>query len=117
MESKKINRVFSTEFKKEKISLIESGKLSVKEVSVTYEVSQTSVYKWLEKFGKYGKNERVVVEKVSEENKNLSLLKKIAELERTIGQQQMQLIYKDAVIQKGSEYFKEDIEKKFNSQQ
>lgn len=117
METKKIRRVFSTEFKKEKVGLIELGKLSVREISQTYEVSVTSVYKWLYKFGKLGKSERVVVEKISEENKNVSLLKKIAELERTIGQQQMQLIYKDAVIQKGSEHIGADLEKKFNSQQ
>lgn len=117
MERKKISRMFSTEFKKEKVSLIELGKLSVREVSQTYEVSANSVYKWLHKYGKLGKSERVVVEKISEENKNICLLKKIAELERTIGQQQMQLIYKDAVIQKGSEHIGIDLEKKFNSQQ
>lgn len=117
MERKKTRRVFSTEFKKEKVALFEDGQISVKQITQTYDVSVAAVYKWIYKYGKLPKTERVVVEKISEENKNIALLKRIAELERAIGRQQMQLIYKDAVIQCGSELIGEDIEKKFNSQQ
>jgi transposase len=114
----KMRRTFSTEFKKDKVLLIEQGKLKVSEFCKTYEVSQTSVRKWLVKYGKnYSKTERLVVEKISEESKTLELLKKVAELERVIGKQQLQLIYKEAVIQSASEVIGEDIEKKYNSQQ
>jgi len=57
-----------------------------------------------------------VVEKISEEVKTLELMSKVADLERVIGQQQLQLIYKEAVIQSASEEIGEDIEKKYNSQ-
>ena len=114
----KMRRTFSTEFKKEKVLLIEQGKLKVSEVSKMYEVTQTAVYKWLLKYGKsYSKTERLVVEKISEEAKTLDLMRKVAELERVIGKQQLQIIYKEAVIQSASEIIGEDIEKKYNSQQ
>jgi transposase len=117
-KNEKVRRTFSTEFKKEKVTLIEQGKLRVSDVCKIYEVSQTAVRKWLVKYGKsYLKTERIVVEKISEEFKNLELLKKIAELERVIGKQQLQLIYKEAVIQIASEELGEDLEKKFDSQQ
>ncbi len=114
----KMRRTFSTEFKKEKVLLIEQGKLKVSEVSKMYEVTQTAVYKWLSKYSKsYPKTERLVVEKISEEAKTLDLMKKVAELERVIGKQQLQIIYKEAVIQSASELIGEDIEKKYSSQQ
>lgn len=117
MKNLKQRRVFSSEFKKEKVDLIEKGKLRVSDICKTYEVSQTAVRKWLLKYGKLQASERVVVEKIGEEKKNIELLKRVAELERIIGQQQMQLIYKEAVIECGSEHFGIDIEKKFNSRQ
>jgi transposase-like protein len=117
-KSIKMRRTFSTEFKKEKVLLIEQGKLKVSEVCKMYEVTQTAVRKWLLKYGKsYSKTERMVVEKISEEAKTLDLMRKVAELERVIGKQQLQIIYKDAVIQSASELIGENIEKKYNSQQ
>lgn len=114
----KMRRTFSTEFKKEKVLLLEQGKLKVSDVSKMYEVTQTAVYKWLLKYSKsYSKTERLVVEKISEEAKTLDLMHKVAELERVIGKQQLQIIYKEAVIQSASEIIGEDIEKKYNSQQ
>ena len=117
-KSIKMRRTFSTEFKKEKVLLIEQGKLKVSEVCKMYEVTHTAVRKWLLKYGKsYSKTERMVVEKISEEAKTLDLMRKVAELERVIGKQQLQIIYKDAVIQSASELIGENIEKKYNSQQ
>ncbi len=117
MNNLKLRRVFSIEFKKEKVSLIEEGKVRISEICKIYEVSETAVRKWLLKYGKLEKSERMVVEKISEQNKNIELLKKIASLERLIGQQQLQIIYKEAVIQSASEIIGVDVEKKYNSQQ
>jgi transposase-like protein len=117
MKSLKVNRVFSTEFKKEKVALIESGKLRISDICKTYDVSDPAVRKWLVKFGKLVKSERVVIEKISEQTKNIELLKHIASLERVIGKQQLQIIYKESVIESASELIGEDLEKKYNSQQ
>ncbi len=115
--NKKENRVFSSEFKKEKVKLLEQGKLSVIEVSRIYEVSGTAVYKWLKQYGRIAKDERVVVEKKSEAAKTISLMKKVAELEQIIGKQQVELLFKDVVIELGSEILGEDLKKKYNSLQ
>ena len=117
MQKRKVIRRFSTDFKKEKVRLIEQGIISVSSISKTYEVSKPAVYLWIAKYGSLPKTERLVVENISEEAKTLDLMKKVAELERVIGQQQLQLIYKESVIECGSELLGEDIEKKFKSQQ
>lgn len=116
MKSKqKQSRVFSTEFKKEKVQLIESGKYKVSQISKMYEVSVTAVYKWLAKYGKLKKDERIVVEKHSEATKTMSLMKKISELEQLIGRQQVEISYKDIIIELGSELLGEDLKKKYYS--
>jgi transposase len=111
----KANRMFSTAFKKEKVKLIEIGKVSVSQISKMYSVSTTAVYKWLNKFGHLKRDERIVVEKQSEASKTLSLMKKIGELEQLIGRQQVELAYKDIVIDLGTELLGEDLKKKYNS--
>ena len=113
-EEKKRVRTFSPEFKKEKVSMIEEGKITVIQLSRLYDVSRRSVYSWIKKYGKLPPTERVVVEKKSESMKNIELLKKIEELERIIGKQQVELIYKGKVIELGSELLGKDIEKKFD---
>jgi transposase-like protein len=112
----KMRRKFSTEFKKEKVKLIDEGKISVLELSRIYEVSTTAIYKWLIQYStKYTRSERIVVEKISEEQKTKEYQKRIAELEQIVGQQYLQLLYKDTVIKTASEQYGEDIEKKFKS--
>jgi transposase-like protein len=106
-------RRFSTAFKKEKVELIDQGKISIKELCAIYEVSQTSVYKWKKKYSKYYTNsERIVVEKISEEKKNIELLKQIAELERVVGKKQIELDYYKTTLDVLSEEAGEDLKKK-----
>lgn len=112
----KSQRIFSTAFKKEKVLLLDSGKVSVLELSKIYEVSCTAIYKWKRKYGKSVSGERLVVEKISEEQKNVELLKKIAELEQIIGKQQVSLLHMESIIECGSELLGEDLSKKYNSQ-
>ena len=113
---KKEIRHFSDAFKREKVKQIEEKKVTVKQLSEIYEVSETAVYKWIRKYSKFaGKNERVVVEKESEGAKNLELMGKIAELERMLGQKQMEVEFLKKVIEYGSELTEVDIKKKYNS--
>jgi len=114
--TKKRVRTFSPEFKKEKVAMIEEGKITVVQLSRLYDVTRRSVYTWIEKYGKLPRTERVVVEKKSESMKNIELLKKIEELERIIGKQQVELLYKEKVIELGSELLGKDIEKKYDMQ-
>lgn len=112
----KQRRTFSTTFKKEKVELIDKGRLSVRDVSELYEVSVTAVYKWVKKFSKLPKDERIVVEKISEENKNKQLVETIRDLERSIGKKQLELDYYKAIVDLVSEETGEDIKKKYKSE-
>jgi transposase-like protein len=108
----KRQRIFSTAFKKEKVELLDQGKMSVMELSKVYEVSCTSIYKWKRKFSRYSKTDRVVVEKISESQKNIELLKKIAELERAVGRKQLEIDYYKTTLAIINQEAGEDLEKK-----
>lgn len=117
VERRKVRR-FSTDFKVEKVQLIEEGKLTVSEISKDYQVSPTAVYKWLDKFSKYlKKSERLIVEKESEESKNKALKSKIAELERLLGQKEIAISHLEQVIKITSEDLGVDVKKKYSGQQ
>ena len=105
-------RTFSTAFKKEKVELIERGEITVSQLSRVYEVSKTAIYNWIHKYSKYSKNERIVVEKISEESKALEYLKRIAELERVLGKKQMDIDYYESLIEAINEEFGYDVKKK-----
>jgi transposase len=115
-KKKKTIRSFSTEFKKEKVGQIDAGKISVLQLSKIYEVSPTAVYKWIRKYSKFaGRCEKVVVQKESEQTKTEHLMKRVAELERLVGQKQVEVEYLKKVVEFGSELTETDIKKKFES--
>ncbi|OQX76960.1 MAG: hypothetical protein B6D64_08960, partial [Bacteroidetes bacterium 4484_276] len=94
MKERQSFKQFSVAFKKEKVTKIESKQLTVRQISRIYEVSETAVYKWIRKCStKISKAERLVVENESEGAKTLELLKRVAELERIVGQKQLQIDY------------------------
>jgi transposase-like protein len=109
-------RQFSTAFKKEKIKQFDEGKITVLQLSRIYEVSTTAIYQWIRNYSRYaGQNEKVIVQKESEQAKTERLLKKVSELERLIGQKQVEVEYLKKVIDFGSEITETDIKKKFES--
>ena len=110
-------RVFSTALKKEKVKLIDSGKLTVKQVSEIYDVSQTAVYNWIKQYSTIAKDERVVVEKVSEALQTQSLYKQVRDLEQALGRKQMELDYYKEIVKLESESEGVDIEKKHRPKQ
>lgn len=114
----KRNRRFSTTFKKEKVEMIERKELSISELCKIYDVSTTSVYKWIQLYSdKIPKGERVVIEKESEAHRCIALLKQSENLERVIGQQQVKIEYLEKVISLINEELGYDIKKKLNSKQ
>jgi transposase-like protein len=110
---RKERRTFSTAFKQEKVELLDKGKIRVSELSKIYDVSPTAVYKWVKKFSRLPKGERVVVEKVSEEEKNVELLMRIGQLERIVGKKQLELDFYKSAIEILNEEEGEDILKKY----
>ena len=109
-------RTFSENFKIKKVREIELGRTKVSEVCKQYEVSQTSVYNWLQNYGTMkNKKERMIVESQSDTQQLIALKKKIAELERIVGQKQILLEFKDKMIDLAEQTYGVDIKKKFST--
>lgn len=112
-EMKKQRRVFSESFKKEKVKLYETGKMSVSQICRMYEISETGVYRWISKYRTTPSSEKIVLETDSDYLKLVELQNRIAKMERLIGNQQIELEYCKSIIASASEHYKEDVEKKF----
>lgn len=110
-------RIFSETFKREKVKLIEEGKLTVSNVSNIYEVSTTAVYKWLRKYSSIAKGERIVVEKISESQKTLELYRQVRDLEQALGRKQMELDYYKEIVKISNEEKGDDSKKKHRPKQ
>jgi transposase-like protein len=116
--SERRSRRFSDNFKIEKVRELEKGKVSISELVQQYEVSSTNIYRWLRKFGtNQTKKERVIVEIDSDTKQLLELKKKVAELERIIGQKQVLLDFKDKMIDLAEQTYGVDIKKKYSTEQ
>ena len=109
-------RNFSENFKKGKVKELESGVTQVNDLCKQYEVSTTSVYRWLKLFGsKRETHEKMIVENLSDTQELLRLKKQVADLERIVGQKQILLDFKDKMIELAEETYGVDIKKKFST--
>ena len=106
-------RVFSEGFKKKKVKEIDRNQTNVSELSREYNVSRSAVYKWIYKYSAMRKKGvKQVVELKSDTHKIKVLQEKIKELERLVGQKQIQLEFKDKQIEIAEEMFGIEIKKK-----
>jgi transposase len=111
----KSNRYFSEDFKKQKVQEITSKKITIREVSIIYDVALQSVYNWLYKYSPENqKQTKVVVEMESEAQKTLFYKDRVADLERLIGQKQIQIEFLEKLIELASEEFQTDVKKNFS---
>jgi len=112
----RIPRYFSESFRQAKVREIERNLVSVTAVCREYEVSKSAVYKWIYKYSQFRKRQiRQIIEPMSDTQKIKELQAKIKELERLVGQKQIQLEFKDKMIEIAEEMYKVDIKKKFGS--
>lgn len=110
------NRYFSESFKKKIVRDIERNRIIPLEVSREYEVSRAAVYKWIYKYSSMKKKGiRQVVEPLSDARKIKELREQVKELERMLGQKQIQLEFKDKMIEIAEEMYGVDIKKKLGS--
>lgn len=77
----KYNRTFSEAFKKTKVKEIVEKRISIKQFCELYQVSRTSVYKWLYQYSNLERGVKQVVQMESEAFKTKELLSQIKELE------------------------------------
>ena len=107
-------RIFSEEFKRQKVQLIVDKLASVKEISETYSVSHMSVYRWLYRYSPHHQKGTVqVVQMESEGHKTKELLRQVAELERALGQKQIAIDYLERLLAVSSESLQIDLKKTF----
>ncbi len=118
LRDRKRSRIFSASFKKQKVREIERKISTVGEVSKEYEVSRTAIYKWLDKYSVVNKRKaRYIVEPMSDTRKIAALKARIKELEQMIGQKQIQLEFKEKMIELAEQHYKIDIKKNFGLKQ
>lgn len=112
----KILRRFSEELKRRLVEQIENRLISVTEVHRQYSVSRTSIYKWMARYSPtYAPGVRQVVELESEALIAKQLREHIADLEGTIGRQQLKIEVLEAVIEHNSDTLGMDLKKKLGT--
>jgi transposase len=110
------NRSFSDKFKKDIVRRVEKNELTVSEVAIEFEVSRTSVYKWVYKYSNlYKKGLKQVIEPMSSTKKIKDLQSRIKELEQIVGQKQIKLDYFEKLIEISESDYNIDIIKKKDS--
>lgn len=110
------HRYFSDDFKRKKVRELERNITSIPDICNTYSVSRTSVYRWIYKYSSMAKKQvKQVVESKSDTKKIMALEDRIKELERTVGQKQLLLEFKDKMIEIAENTYGVDIKKKVGS--
>ena len=110
----KQGRVFSEALKKKIVTDIEGNKISVAAVGREYDVSQTSVYRWLCKYSRHLQSgKKLVLQMDSEAYKTKELEKRIMELEAALGRKQLEVDFLNQMIDQGKKELGVDLKKKF----
>ncbi|NQS88403.1 transposase [Patescibacteria group bacterium] len=106
------NKYFSTDFKKKRVRELENNLISISDICKTYNVSRTSVYRWIYKYSSMAKKQvKQVIETKSDTKKIQLLEERIKELERALGQKQMMIDIKDKMIEIAEDTYDIDIKK------
>ena len=106
-------RIFSTEFKKDLAEKIEMRQITIKEVKKLYNVSETSIRRWIYTNSKnIRQGSRMVGEKESEGYRVQQMMDRIAELERVVGKKQLEVEFLNKVIEICSDELGYDVKKK-----
>jgi transposase len=109
-------RTFSDSIRREVVRKIEKNLLTVGEASHQYQVSRTSVYKWVYKYSSlYAKGHRQIIEPMSSSKQIKILKERIKELEQIVGQKQIELDFLNKMIDITEEDLGIDIKKKAGS--
>ena len=106
------SRVFSAEFKQTLVQDYEKGQFSVSELSKLYQVHTTIIYRWIQKYSSYNKRKIKVVEMADSSKQKLKdLQKRVEELERAVGQKQLNIDFLEKMIELANTLYGIDIKK------
>lgn len=106
------SRQFSEEFKRTVVQDYEKGQFSVLELSQLYQLHTTIIYRWIQKYSSYNKRKIKVVEMADSSKQKLKdLHKRIEELERIVGQKQLNIDFLEKMIELANAHYSIDIKK------
>ena len=109
-------RIFSEEIKKKAVKDLTSKRTTIKALMNEHQVSHQAVYTWLYKYTPYHDQKcTLVVQMKSEETKTIELQKRVADLERVIGQKQLEIDFLNKLLEIGSSELGFDLKKNFNT--
>ena len=110
-------RIFSEEFKREKVQELNAGLYNISSFCKLWEITSPTVYRWIYLYSpEHRKGTTMVIQKESEAHRTSQLLVQVAELERRLGQKQMQLDYLEKLVELASKEYDVDLKKNFNVQ-
>lgn len=108
-------RIFSEDVKKKAVKDLTGKRTTIKALMNEHQISPQTVYRWLYKYSPYHEQKcTLVVQMKSEETKNSELQKRIGELERVVGQKQLEIDFLNKLLELGSSELGFDLKKNFN---
>lgn len=108
-------RIFSEAVKRSVVKDLVSQRTTIRKVMAEHQVSAQSVYRWLYQYSPAHQPQcTLVVQMKSEEIKNQEHQKRIAELERIVGQKQLEIDFLNKLIEIGSRELDIDLKKNFS---
>lgn len=108
----KYNRNFSEQFKEEKVKDLLDKRISIKQLCDLWQVSRVTAYKWLYKYSPHhSSGTKMVVQMESEAHKTLQMLQRVAELERIVGQKQLEIDFLNKLMEVATEELGYDLKK------
>jgi transposase-like protein len=110
------HRIFSETLKKQIVNQLVNKRISLNQVVVEHQVSRTSVYRWLYKYSAVHEQKCIlVVQMKSEEQRKHELQQRVSELERIVGQKQLEIDFLNKLLEVGSKELGFDLKKSFSS--
>lgn len=108
-------RRYAETFKRAIVQDYESGRYSVEQLSRLHGMSAQSVYNWIHRFSRHNQRGTRIVEYAdSSQEKLRQLERKVADLERRLGQKQVELDLHAKLIELASEELGMDLKKSFS---
>jgi len=110
-------RIFSETLKKSAVKDLVNKRVTLHQLSREHQVSTNTIYRWLYKYSPFHERKcTLVVQMESEATINGGLQKRIAELERAVGQKQLEIDFLNKLFEVGSAELGFDLKKNFSTQ-
>jgi len=108
----KRRKIFSEELRRQAVKEYEKGELTVLEISKSYQACRASIYRWINKYSQFEKQDIQIVEKKMSNTKKIKELEdKVKELERIIGVKQINIDFLEKMMEIAKEEYDIDIKK------